>query len=286
MTRAAANATATADALLAWLGIQARTGATTAPAESDGYPEGAASAQDSPDGAGVSDVASSHVLATAPAVGENTSTVRPAERAEAGRQAAPMRLAHTDWLHHRLAIIGAADLTAAFRRAATGAGIIPWQLDLDRLEEDVFHLLAAPPPSHPRTLSVAGARVLAGQLREAVGRRRERALARVGASQACPFDLHALVPVPDEILRLGPDDPAALGWLWEHWGTTEPLRHVAEDVVASQEARRRSVPAPEQDTIHVTFWSADWTPWHALEAVAKRWPGLRFDVRPTYGGSS
>ena len=57
-----------------------------------------------------------------------------------------MRLAHTDWLHHRLAIIGAADQLAAFRRAAAGAGIIPWQIDLDRMEEDVFHLLVAPPP--------------------------------------------------------------------------------------------------------------------------------------------
>lgn len=285
MTRAAANAAATADALLAWLDIQARTGVTTAPADSDGHSERPASAQDSPDGVGVSDVASSHGLATAPAAGENTSTVGPSKRAEAGRQAAPMRLAHTDWLHHRLAIIGAADQIVAFRRAAAGAGIVPWQLDLDRLEEDVFHLLAAPPPSHPRTLRVAGARVLAGQLREAVGRRHERALARVGASQACPIDLHALVPVPDEMLRLGSDDPAALGWLWEHWGTTEPLRHVAEDVAAGQEVRRRPVSAPEQDAIHVTFWSADWTPWRALEAVAKCWPGLRFDVRPTYGGS-
>ena len=196
-----------------------------------------------------------------------------------------MRLAHTDWLHHRLAIIGAADQLAAFRRAAAGAGIIPWQIDLDRLEEDVFHLLVAPPPPQPRTLSVAGARVLAGQLREAVGRRHERAVARVGVSQACPFDLHALVPVPDEMLRLGPDDPAALAWLWEHWGTTQPLRHVAEEAAASQERRRRSVPAAEHDAIHITFWSADWTPWRALAALAKRWPGLRFDVRPTYGGS-
>jgi hypothetical protein len=153
------------------------------------------------------------------------------------------------------------------------------------MEEDVFHLLAVPPSSQPRTLSVAGARVLAGQLREAVGRRHERAVARVGASQACPFDLHALIPVPDEILRLGPDDPVTLAWLWEHWGTTQPLRHVAEDIIAGREMRRRPVLAAEQDAIHVTFWSADWTPWRALEAMAERWPGLRFDVRPTYGGS-
>jgi hypothetical protein len=84
------------------------------------------------------------------------------------------------------------------------------------MEEDVFHLLATPRFVQPRTLSVAGARVLAGQLREAVGCRHERTIARVGASQACPFDLHALAPVPDEILRLGPDDPErlapALAW--------------------------------------------------------------------------
>ena len=239
-----------------------------------------------PDGSpGVPDVRTLDVPAMAPAAGQDTGVTQPAERAEAERQAAPMRLAHTDWLHHRLAIIGTADQLAAFRRAAAGAGIIPWQIDLDRLEEDVFHLLVAPPPSQPRTLSVAGARVLAGQLREAVGRRHERAVARVGVSQACPFDLHALVPVPDEMLRLGPDDPVALAWLWEHWGTTQPLRHVAEDVVAGQDAQRRSGLAAEHDAIHVTFWSADWTPWRALAALAERWPGLRFDVRPTYGGS-
>ena len=285
MTRAAVNAAATADALLAWLDTQTRAGATAAPAKSEGCPEEAASAQDPDGGPGVPDACTLDVPAAAPAAGQDTGATRSAERAEAERQAAPMRLAHTDWLHHRLAIIGAADQLAAFRRAAAGAGIIPWQIDLDRMEEDVFHLLVAPPPSQPRTLSVAGARVLAGQLREAVGRRHERAVARVGVSQACPFDLHALVPVPDEMLRLGPDDPVALAWLWEHWGTTQPLRHVAEDVVAGQDAPRRSGLAAEHDAIHVTFWSADWTPWRALAALAERWPGLRFDVRPTYGGS-
>jgi hypothetical protein len=265
VSRAAANAAATADALLAWLGTQARSDAAAAPAERDGHPEGAATAHDGSEGVGVSDARALDVPIAAPA--------------------ASMRLAHTDWLHHRLAIIGAADQLAAFRRAAAGAGIIPWQLDLDRMEEDVFHLLAAPPLSQPRTLSVAGARVLAEQIREAVGRRHERAVARVGASQACPFDLHALVPVPDEMLRLGPDNPVAIAWLWEHWGTTHTLRHVAEDIVVRQEARRRPVLVAGQDAIHVAFWSADWTPWRVLEVLAERWPGLCFDLRPTYGES-
>jgi hypothetical protein len=282
MRRAAANAVvATADALLAWLGTQARSRAAVAPCGERRTFGGASLAQYG--AGGFSDALTLNVPITAPATGDSTSTARPAMRAEADHRAAPMRLAHTDWLHHRLAIVGAAEQLVAFRRAAAGAGVIPWQLDLDLMEEDVFHLLAAPPFAQPRTLSVAGARVLAGQLRDAVARRHERAVARVGASQACPFDLHALVPVPDEMLRLGPDHPGALAWLWEHWGTTQRLRHVAEDVVASPEARRRSVLAAGQDAIHVTFWSADWTPWHALQAVAKRWPGLRFDIRPTYG---
>jgi hypothetical protein len=284
MRRAAANTAAAADALLAWLGTQTRSGAAAAPSESDGHPEGAVSAQDSAGGDGVADALTHGVPVTAPAAGASTIATRPTECAEAECRATSMRLAHTDWLHHRLAIIGMAEQFAAFRRAAAGAGVVPWQFDLDCVEEDVFHLLAAP-STRPRTLSVAGARVLAGQLRKAVGRRHERAVARVGASQACPFDLHALVPVPGEMLRLGPDDPVALAWLWEHWGTTQPLRHVAEDVVASHEARRGSVLAAGQDAIHVTFWSADWTPWRAIRTVAKRWPELRIDVRPTYGGS-
>jgi hypothetical protein len=286
MTRAAVNAAATADALLAWLATQqARGGATAAPAKSKGCPEEGASAEDLDGGPGVPDAHTLDVPATSPAAGQNAGVTQPAERGDAARRTAPMRLAHTDWLHHRLAIIGAADQLAAFRRAAAGAGITPWQIDLNRLEEDVFHLLVAPPSLQPRTLSVAGARVLAGQLREAVGRRHERAVAHVGVSQACPFDLHTLVPVPDHVLRLGPDDPVALAWLWEHWGTTQPLRHVAEDVAAGQDARCGPGLAAGHNAIHVTFWSADWTPWRALAALEKRWPRLRFDVCPTYGAS-
>ena len=112
--------------------------------------------------------------------------------------------------YHRLTIAGPQEEVAAFRAAAGGAGIIPWHLDLDRLEEDCFHLLVSPPAPQQRTLSLAGARIVAGQLRDAVGRRHDLAVARVGRSWACPLDLHALVAVPDPLLRLGPDDPASL----------------------------------------------------------------------------
>ena len=146
MTRAAANVAATADALLAWLDSQTRPGAAAAPPESDGHPEGAVSAPDSAGGEGVADALTHDVPVTAPAAGASTIATRPTKRTEADCRATSMRLAHTDWLHHRLAIIGMAEQLAAFRRAAAGAGVIPWQLDLDRMEEDVFHLLAAPRP--------------------------------------------------------------------------------------------------------------------------------------------
>ena len=116
-------------------------------------------------------------------------------------------------------------------------------------------------------------------MRAAAARRHALAIGRVGHSHACPFDLHALVPVPDAILRRGPDDPQALDWLWTHWGTTQTLRHVAEDEAA---AALRGRVAPGTAVWVVTFWSADWTPWRALAQIAARWPTLRFDTRPSY----
>ena len=192
-------------------------------------------------------------------------------------EGAPLRLSHTDWLFHRLAVTGPVVTVAAFSAAAAGAGTIPWRLDGDSLEEDWFHLLVN--PAH-RALSLAGARVLAGQLREAVEHRHAVAVARVGHSRACLFDLHALVPVPAAALHLGPDHPDALAWLWQHWGTTQALRHVAPDT-----ALTRTLPpelAAGEDRLQLSFWSADWTPWRAFERIRADWPTLRFDLQPQY----
>ena len=149
------------------------------------------------------------------------------------------------------------------------------------LEEDWFHLLVSPSPPRQRTLSIGGAHVFAGQLRDAVARRHALAVARVGQSGACPFDLHALIPIPDALLRGGPDDPSALAWLWGNWGTTQSLRHVAVDS-AGQHERRQDVSSAGERTVSFTFWSADWTPWRALLQLRQRWPALRFDLRPSY----
>lgn len=198
--------------------------------------------------------------------------------------ALPLRLPVTDWLHHRMTVTGPPSDITRFRSAAAGSGIIPWHFDLVQMEEDLFHLLAAPPSlnafqSADRGLSVAGARIFASQLRAAVHRRHDLAVASVGRSTACLFDLNALVPVPGAILALGPDDPAAVAWLWQHWGTTEPLRHVAEN---TPHAPPDLIEAGGPCVLSLCFWSADWTPWQALAQVMAAWPALTFDVTPTY----
>jgi hypothetical protein len=266
MTGAAATkATEAADDLLDWLSRQSARSRAASPAplsetESDGRVAGPpADPKDRP------------------------SVVDPSDRAGPSRDpavnSAPapfLRLATPDWLHHRLTITGPTAEVGRFGRAAAGAGIIPWNLDLDRLEEEYFHLLVAP---DQRSLSVAGARIFAHQLREAVGRRHDLAVSRVGRTAACPFDLHALLPVPDDILRLDPDDPQALAWLWINWGTTEALRHVGLPISHPGEAGDKS---PGDVGLRVEFWSADWTPWRALMTLRVQWPALRFDIRPTY----
>jgi hypothetical protein len=222
-----------------------------------------------------------------PAVAESAAApiVAPTRDMSRNEYAAPLRLAHTDWLYHRLSVVGPAADLAAFRVVAAGAGTVPWHLDLDWMAEDYFHFLVAPPAragslaAPVRSLSLAGARILADQLCAAVARRHALAVGRVGHSRACPFDLHALTPVPDAVLRCGPDDPAALDWLWAHWGTTQPLRHV--EAVATDAATRTQL-KPGEGTWTVAFWSADWTPWPALTHITARWPALRFAMRPLY----
>ncbi|MBL6459108.1 hypothetical protein JMJ55_27665 [Belnapia sp. T6] len=198
-----------------------------------------------------------------------------------GAAASPVEvlaLAQTDWLYHHLRVAGDPAEVAAFRQAAAGAGIIPWQHSLGRAEEDWFHLLVAPPPPLQRSLSLEGARILAGQLRVAAEERLRLVAERSGESRACPLDLHRLLPVPEAVLRLGPEHPEARAWLWSHWGTTEALRHVVELPVP----KRGQPPRRDPGLLWLGFWSADWTPWAAIRQLRKRWPGLRLAVQPRY----
>ena len=100
--------------------------------------------------------------------------------------------------------------------------------------------------------------------------------AQVARGGVCPLDLHRLVPVPEHILALGPDDPAGDHWLWAHWGTLLPLRHVR--VLDDTDRRlRRSA------RVTFDFHAAQWPPWQALRRLRVDWPDLVFVMRPDYG---
>jgi hypothetical protein len=194
------------------------------------------------------------------------------------RYADALSLPNTDWLRHVLIVSGPAEDVATFQTAAAGLGAIPWlSPDLDLLEEDrVMALLH--PPDGSAGLTLAGARALARQLRSAIETNQQRVTAAIGRVRTCPFDLHALLPVPDRVLALGPDDPASLVWLRTHWGVVQALRHVRLKTGREDRRLRRSA------RFEVEFSAADWTPWAAMQAIRQRWPTLVFDIRPDYGG--
>jgi hypothetical protein len=186
-----------------------------------------------------------------------------------------MALAHPDWLRHELVIKGSSGAIAEFRHAAAGSGGIPWAFpDLDYEEDDRFLALVNPPDGSPG-LRPAAARVLARELREAEFQHQGKVRARAG-KRLCPFDLHALIPIPADLLDLGPDDRNTRAWLRAHWGVLQALRKVQLVAAGCKKLRGKS----EQLTIE--FWSADWTPWPAIAAIRQRFPGLIFVVTPDY----
>jgi hypothetical protein len=198
-----------------------------------------------------------------------------------GAAAAVLCLPNPDWLAHRLTVAGPAAALAAFQDAAAGPGVLPWQNGLAAAAEGWFNRMVAV-PVHARSISIAGAHSLAEQLRDALAARHALAgdAARVRAS---PLDLHALIPVPAALLGQGPDDPDAITWLWAHWGTTWPLRHVTARPAGA--AVRRRLP-DGHGAVVFRFHAADWSPWPALLAIRARWPVLRFDLQPDYGAES
>jgi hypothetical protein len=179
------------------------------------------------------------------------------------------------WLYHHLTVSGPGAGVQAFAAAARGAGVIPWRFDLDRFEEDVF-LRAATVPAAQRGLSIEGCHRLARQFRSLVEAHLARAAARVGYGRECPFDLHALLPVPDAILALGATHPDALAWLVAHWGVSDRLRQVT---VRSDATAGRRLPRGH-GVVGYAFFTPGETPHRAIAVLAARFGALRFTLVP------
>lgn len=191
-------------------------------------------------------------------------------RATARRQTGP-----APWLYHHLIVTGPPETVDGFRKAARGSGIIPWATDGHEVEAFVFDLAASQPPAL-RALSMDGCRMLARQFRERYEAHHQRGAAAVGRSRRCPLDLHALLPVPGAILRLGAADPDAVAWLATHWGVADRLRHATErpDLGPGRRLPRG------YGTLGYGFFTGGDTPAAAIAQLSARWPGLRFVLRP------
>ena len=199
----------------------------------------------------------------------------PAKRRGRRPAAALAVTAAPHWLYHHLTISGPAATIAAFAAAARGSGVMPWQLDLAALEEDVF-VRAVSQAAGQRTLTIQGCRILARQFRERVEARQGRAAALMGHSQACPFDLQTLLPVPRPILQLGPTHPEALAWLTHHWGVTDRLRQI---VLRPKPSTGRRLPGTHA-VVSYGFFTDGETPHAAIAQLVPRWPTLRFALQP------
>jgi len=173
--------------------------------------------------------------------------------------APPLFSPQPDWLAHVLTVTGPEAVLGRFRAEAAGTGRLLWGPDVTA------------PEDLSRIFPVQGARTAA--LINEIVQSQKLLVAREAGSGSVPFDLNALCPMPLDVLSLGPGSPATQAWLWQHWGTSRPLQQVESIDGHSKE-----------DTTHwsVSFWSADWTPWAALQTIATHWPDLIFSVRPLY----
>jgi hypothetical protein len=183
------------------------------------------------------------------------------------------------WLWHHLTVTGPAAEVAAFAEAARGPGVIPWRLDFEQIEEDIFHRAVAARGGRDG-LSIDGCHMLARQFRQRIEARDARATALIGQSRACPLDLHVLLPIPEEVLQRGPTDPTSLAWLARHWGTRDDLRKIVERPNPSP---GRRLPAGHA-AISYGFFTAGETPRAAIDQLGARWPALRFALTPRPAG--
>jgi hypothetical protein len=286
---AAAQAAATADALEAFLrrrpGVSGTRAGATPAALSPATPDGR-----------VAVVADKSLAAGADRAGEGaygplpspavpalpTGDDAPPRSADAGGpgRGAPLRLAHPDWLHHQLLVTGSRRRSRRSRPRRPGPGSFPGSSTRRASPRTCFSGWWRP---RDRSSAASAWPAPASSPASCATPRHGGTIWRwPGSATAGPArsTCTLLLPVPEKILRRGPDDAAALAWLWAHWGTTEALRHVTAAPAAVADRRRRTDVGESVVTVH--FWSADWSPWRALAAIGEGFPGLRFDLQPSY----
>ena len=173
--------------------------------------------------------------------------------------AQPLFSPQPDWLAHVLTVTGPEAVLGRFRAEAAGTGRLSWGPDV------------SDPKELGRIFPAQDARTTA--LIDQIVQSQRGLFAREAGSSSVPFDLNALCPIPLDLLALGPASPTTQSWLWEHWGTSRPLQQV--EVMDGH-------PKKGTNRWSVSFWSADWTPWAALQAIATHWSDLIFSVRPLY----
>ena len=213
------------------------------------------------------------VAPVVPPADPDAPAARPKRRGR--RPAAPVPAAvaqdRADWWFHHLTINGPAATVDSFATAARGSGITPWQLDYAAIEDDIF-VRAVSQPASRRNLTVEGCRILARQFREKIEMRQARAAALVGQSFLCPFDLHALLPVPAGNPASGTHPPDGAVLAGAHWGIIDRLRQVS---LRDKATTGRRLPAGHA-VIGYSFFTHRETPQTAIDQLAARWPALRF----------
>ncbi|MCE0745067.1 hypothetical protein LWC05_14410 [Acetobacter sicerae] len=208
---------------------------------------------------------------------------KPRPKASAGRRAwdasslSSVAADPEGWVGHHLTAQGPAPSIDRLCVAARGPGLIPWVLNVDRQEEDLFALLSRVPAAR-RGMAVRECHALAHQLAQSAARARAMDLTRAAEAVACPFDLNRLLPVPPALLEAGENDPDTLAWLRKHWGVAATLRRVV--------SRARPSPLEPLAKSHAVvgwgFYSRGGSPFIAIARLRRVWPDLTFrlDVNP------
>ncbi|MBO1360255.1 hypothetical protein J2D73_10700 [Acetobacter sacchari] len=126
-----------------------------------------------------------------------------------------------------------------------------------------------------RSLTVEGCRILAHQFRLRAEEQHSQVLALAEAGDTrCPLDLHALLPVPENLLRRGQSDSRSRAWLREQWGVENALRKV----VVLPEKKSRSTKSIKSRALQYGFFSEKSLPERAVMRLTELWPALNFTL--------